>query len=68
MPGVTADRAVIRVVDMRWTLGHRNLILITGLDDDELAHHALVLVQQHVAVVHVRHRRVGVILEAEGAA
>src|SRR5690606_41238568 len=32
--------------------------------DDELAHHPLVLVPQEVAVEHVGHRRVGVVLEA----
>jgi hypothetical protein len=31
--------------------------------DDELAHHPVVLVLQQVAVVHVRHVRVGVVAE-----
>src|SRR6478609_6074581 len=39
--------------------------LLPGFDDQELSHHALVLVPQQVAVIHVRRRRVGVVLEAD---
>src|SRR5699024_512952 len=38
---------------------HPHLVVLTGLDHHELAHHPLVLVQQHVAVVHVRQVRIG---------
>src|SRR5699024_3218644 len=37
---------------------HPDLVLLTGVDDDELTHHPLVLVQEHMAVVHIRQVRV----------
>src|SRR5690625_7865292 len=43
---------------------HPDLVLLTGIDDDELTHHPFVLVQEHMAVVHIRQVRVGVVLEA----
>src|SRR5690625_3842558 len=56
--------AVVAVVVMATVvarqLGHR---AGTVLEYDELAHHALVLVPQQVAVVHVGHRGVGVVTE-----
>src|SRR5690606_8604005 len=39
--------------------------LLARLDDQELSHHALVLVPQQMAVVHVRRGRVGVVLEPD---
>src|SRR5699024_9794379 len=43
---------------------HPDLVLLTGIDDDELTHHPFVLVQEHMAVVHIRQVRVGVVLAA----
>jgi FMN phosphatase YigB (HAD superfamily) len=39
--------------------------LLAGLDDHELAHHAPVLVVEHVAAEHVRRVRIGVAAEPE---
>ena len=36
---------------------------LAGFDDDELAHHPGVFVEEQVAVVHVRHGGVGVFAE-----
>src|SRR5690554_6597534 len=52
------DRSVVAVT------GQRRRRLGARLDDDELAHEPEVLVAQQVAVVHVRHLGVGVVLEA----
>jgi hypothetical protein len=39
--------------------------VLAGLDDGVLAHHASILVEDQVAVEHVRRRRVGVVGEAQ---
>ena len=75
LPGVRAHHCAVAlprriVVGCQWSwlvIGlsfvRRQGGLLPGFDDHELAHHALVLVPQQVAVVHVRRRRIGVVLE-----
>lgn len=38
--------------------------LLAGLDHDELAHHAPILVEQQVAVIHIGPFRIGALAEA----